>query len=132
MKHIVRTDSLPWHPKHFPGETAQYGEFKALWEEHGTTQFEVRLTRIPPCGGTNTKYHTHTQEEEWFFVLEGSCQICIEGQWSEVRKGDSIFKPAGDFHIFRNYGDTPCDMIMIGTNIEGSEVLRKDEPDPPA
>ena len=48
---------MPWQPKFFPGEETQYGEFKPLWKEHETKQFEMRLTRIPP-GGTNTKYRT--------------------------------------------------------------------------
>ena len=53
MKYIVKTNEMPWKPKFFPGEDKQYGDFKPLWQEHGTEQFEVRLTRIPG-GETNT------------------------------------------------------------------------------
>ena len=130
MKYIIRNSELDWEPKYFPGEQAQYGEFKALWKEHGTSQFEVRLTKIPP-GGTNTKYHTHTKEEEWFYVLKGSCHICIEGEWQEIQEGDSIFKPIGIYHIFRNFGKNPCELVMMGPNIEGSEAVRHPEPDYP-
>lgn len=130
MKHIVKRDGVGWELKRFPGETQSYGEFRALWREHGCTQFEVRITRIPPHG-TSTKYHTHTKEEEWFYVLTGHCHINIEGEWHEIEAGDSIYKPAGHYHIFRNFGDDPCEVIMLGTNIEGSEVLRKPEPEPP-
>ena len=103
---------------------------KALWKEHGTSQFEVRITRIPP-GGTNTKYHTHTKEEEWFFVLSGSCHICIDGKWEQIGSGDSIFKRIGSYHIFRNFGKEPCEMIMMGANVEGSTAEKLPEPDPP-
>ncbi len=130
MKFIVDTNELTWESKYFPGEDTQYGDFKALWKEHGTSQFEVRITRVP-AGGTNTKYHTHTKEEEWFYVLEGSCHICIEGEWKQIKKGDSIFKPIGAYHIFRNFGEDPCEMIMMGSNIEGSEAIKLPEPDPP-
>ncbi len=130
MKHIVNTKELDWEPKLFPGEEAQYGDFKALWKEHQTNQFEVRITRIPP-GGTNTKYHTHSKEEEWFYVLKGSCHICLEGDWQVIGEGDSIFKPIGDYHIFRNFGDEPCEVIMVGTNVAGSTAEKLPEPDPP-
>lgn len=128
MKYIIKNSELEWEPKFFPGEDEQYGDFKALWKAHGSSQFEVRLTRIPP-GGTNTKYHTHTKEEEWFYVTKGSCHICIEGDWQEISEGDSIFKPVGIYHIFRNFGDKPCELIMLGTNVEGSEAVRLPEPE---
>jgi uncharacterized cupin superfamily protein len=131
MKYVVSSNDLEWEPKFFPGEDAQYGDFKALWKEHESTQFEVRITRIPP-GGTNTKYHTHTKEEEWFYVLKGSCHICIEGEWQLITEGDSIFKPIGIYHIFRNFGEEPCELIMLGTNIEGSTAVKLPEPAPPA
>ena len=130
MKYIVKTNEMPWKPKFFPGEDKQYGDFKPLWQEHGTEQFEVRLTRIPG-GETNTKYHTHTKEEEWFYVLSGSCHIHIEGEWYLIEQGDSVFKPTGAYHIFRNFGTEPCELIMLGTNVEGNEVHRLPEPDPP-
>ena len=130
MKHIVNTKELDWEPKFFPGAEAQYGDFKALWKEHQTNQFEVRITRIPP-GGTNTKYHTHSKEEEWFYVLKGSCHICLEGDWQVIGEGDSIFKPIGDYHIFRNFGDEPCEVIMVGANVAGSTAVTLPEPDPP-
>jgi len=130
MRHIVKAGELPWKPKYFPGEENPFGDFKALWEVHGTTQFEVRITRIPP-GGTNTKYHTHTMEEEWFYVLQGKCHICLNGKWREIEEGDSIFKPVGDYHIFRNFADVPCEIIMLGSNIEGSKSEVLPEPKPP-
>ena len=74
MKYIVNSNDLEWEPKFFPGEDGNYGEFKALWKKHESKQFEVRITKIPP-GGTNTKYHAHTKEEEWFYVLNGRCHI---------------------------------------------------------
>ena len=131
MKHIIKTKDSTWLPKYFPGEDKQYGEYKALFEEHGTEQFEVRITRIPH-GGTNTKYHSHSKTEEWFYVLSGSCHINIEGTWYLIEEGDSIHTPPDVLHIFRNYGTSDCDIIMVGTNVAGDEVTRLSEPEPPA
>lgn len=130
MKYIVKTGELPWQPKFYRNEDKQYGEFKALWKEHGCEQFEVRITRVPPQGAT-TKYHTHTKEEEWFYVLNGACHINIEGEWHQIEAGDSIFKPPGIYHTFRNIGDRPCDIIMLGTNIEDNKVERIPESELP-
>ena len=131
VNYIIKSEEMPWQPKFFPHEELQYGEFKPLWQKHGMDQIEVRITRIPP-NGTNTKYHMHTKEEEWFFVLSGSCHINIEGEWHLIESMDSIYKPPGDYHIFRNFGDQHCDIIMLGTNVEGSQVNRLDEPNPPS
>ncbi|MGF1484352.1 MAG: cupin domain-containing protein [Opitutales bacterium] len=131
MSAIVHTAELPWLPKTKPGVEEPLGEFKALWQAHGCDQFEVRLTRIPPHGGTSTRYHTHTLEEEWFFVLQGTCHICLEGTWHALQPRDSIFKRCGAFHTFRNFGDKPCELLMLGSNVDGSETRVADEPPPP-
>lgn len=130
MKLILKSGEVPWEPKFIPGYPEQYGEFQALGREHGSTQFEMRLTRVPPHG-TSTRYHTHTREEEWFYVLRGRCHICLEGGWRELGPGDSVFKPVGRYHIFRNFTDAPCEILMLGSNVAGSEVIRIDEPPPP-
>jgi len=130
MKFIVKTGELEWKPKFRRNEARQYGEFKALWQEHECQQFEVKITRVLPHDVTTT-YHTHTKEEEWFYVLNGTCYINIEMEWHEIETGDSIFKPPGTYHTFRNISDEPCDIIMMGTNIEGSKLERIPESELP-
>ncbi len=119
---IIKSADLPWLPKRKPGVDEDLGEYKALWEAHGCEQFEVRLTRIA-AGGASTLYHTHTKEEEWFYVLSGRCHIQYEGDWRELEPGDSVFKRCGTFHTFRNFGEDPCELIMLGTNVAGSRTI---------
>jgi uncharacterized cupin superfamily protein len=129
---ILKTNSIEWRPKLVPAISPdRRGLFQNLSELHGLTQFEARLTRIPP-GEASTWYHTHTLCEEWFYVLRGSCHIHLNGKWNEIVAGDSIATAPGDFHIFRNFGAEDCDLIMVGINHPDDKAERREEPAPPA
>jgi len=129
--HILHSSDLPWRDKIIPKFSPdRRGCFKNLAEQHGLTQFDVRITLIPP-GETNTWQHSHSCVEEWFFVLHGTCHVHIDGRWLPVHAGDSIATSPGDFHMFRNFGDTGCEIIMVGKNDDSDAVERIAEPEPP-
>ena len=66
-----------------------------------------------PGGGTPP--HTHTREEETFFVLEGRFAILIGGQTVEAGPGDCVYAPRDVVHAWRNAGDTPARMLVLVT-----------------
>lgn len=130
-KHVLHESELPWKEKRVESISPdRRGLYKNLTIAHGIEQFEARLTRIPP-GESNTWYHTHTKIEEWFYVLSGSCYMNFDGDWMELKAGDSIATFPGEWHTFRNFGDDDCEIIMVGMNIDGDEAHRKEEPPPP-
>ncbi len=50
-----------------------------------------------PVGG-ETERHWHKESEEFYFILEGSGMMEIDGETRQVGVGDAILIPAGAWH----------------------------------
>jgi len=68
------------------------------------------LEITPPGGGPPPHYHT--QEDEWFYVLQGTVRFLKDGEWHEAGPGSGAFMPRDSVHTFQNCGDTPLHMIV--------------------
>lgn len=85
----VEVDSLPWKP------TPTIGiDMKILLQDR-ESGLMTALFRWQP--GTELPLHEHVEIEQTF-VLEGS----IVDEEGEVRKGDYVWRPAGNRHIARS------------------------------
>jgi len=51
---------------------------------------------VPP--GASTQRHYHKVSEEFYFILEGTGQMEIDGQARDVGPGDAILIPCGAWH----------------------------------
>lgn len=64
--------------------------------------------------------HTHAEEEEGYFVLEGSMTMFLgEGEF-EVSTGDFVHVPRGTVHGYRNDGTEACRFLAwtVGGEID--------------
>jgi mannose-6-phosphate isomerase-like protein (cupin superfamily) len=68
---------------------------------------------VPPLSGP--PLHRHSHEDEWFYVLKGEITIEVDGERSVLRPGGSAFAPRGTAHTFKNFGESPAEMLMITT-----------------
>jgi uncharacterized cupin superfamily protein len=59
--------------------------------------------------------HTHTNEDEWTYVLEGEVGLEVGGQVLLARPGDLVLKPRGVPHAFWNPADEPARMLEAVT-----------------
>ena len=57
--------------------------------------------------GRATKRHHHRESEEFYYLLEGSGEMEIEGERAPVEPGDAILIPAGARHQIRADEDGP-------------------------
>lgn len=48
--------------------------------------------------GTATERHWHKLSEEFYFILEGSGRMEVDGETAEVGPGDAILIPPGAWH----------------------------------
>lgn len=46
--------------------------------------------------------HSHQNEDETFYVLEGEYEILAEGKWHKLTKGEGVHSNRGSVHTFRN------------------------------
>jgi quercetin dioxygenase-like cupin family protein len=73
---------------------------------------------VPPGGGPPP--HIHRNEDETFYVVEGSCDFRLGDERITAGVGDFVNVPRGAVHCFHNAGTLPARMILTFTpaNIE--------------
>jgi quercetin dioxygenase-like cupin family protein len=86
--------------------------FLVTGEESGGRYFSM-LATVPPNGGPPP--HTHSNEDETFYVLEGAPTFRLGDERIVAGPGDFVNVPKGVLHCFRNFSDAPVTMILTFT-----------------
>lgn len=73
--------------------------------------YAVVEERSPPGGGA--PWHTHTTEDEIFYVLEGQLEFHLGQEKWVAGPGTTAVMPRGIPHAFRNIGSAPSKMLVI-------------------
>ena len=66
-----------------------------------------------PARSLGSPIHTHHDEDEYSFVLEGRFGVQLGDGVLEAGPGDLVLKPRGVPHAFWNAGDTPGRLLEI-------------------
>lgn len=104
-----QTFSHPWNAL---SEITGYQMAKST----GLRRTGVNLARVAP-GKESFVYHSHWQEEEWIYILEGRGIAKIDGVDYEVARGDFMaFPTPGVAHHLRNPFETELVYLMGGEN----------------
>ena len=76
-----------------------------LWapqsELKSKTRMFARLTLKPGC---SIGFHTHDQEEEVFYLVNGTAEVDDNGTKVQLQAGDTILTGGGDGHAIANIG----------------------------
>lgn len=89
---------------------------RSLGQAAGSRNLYVNIDSVPP-GAYSTRFHSHTQQEEFFLALEGSGTLHLNDDYIPVKAGDFFAKPAGEgiAHTFYNSGENPLVLLDVGT-----------------
>lgn len=81
----------------------------------GLSRIGVTMTRIPP-GARASQRHWHSDEDEFFLVLEGRPTWVDDSGSRELGPGDIVGAPAGEpnGHRFENNSDRDCLVLAVG------------------
>jgi len=71
--------------------------------------FSMGCVTLEPRGG-QVPWHNQDQEEV-YFVVEGTGQMCLGDECQAMRAGQAVYIPSGVFHQLTNIGETPLTMI---------------------
>jgi mannose-6-phosphate isomerase-like protein (cupin superfamily) len=71
--------------------------------------FALGYVTLEPDGG-QVPWHNQEQEEV-YFVLEGTGEMCLGEERQEIRSGEAVYIPSGVFHQLTNIGPEPLRMI---------------------
>ncbi len=73
------------------------------------TNFSMGYVTLEPEGG-QVPWHNQEQEEI-YFIVEGTGQMCLGEEIQELKAGEAVFIPPGVFHQLTNIGSEPLTMI---------------------
>lgn len=71
-----------------------------LGAEHTGGTFSAIVGEVKP--GEGPPPHLHRDREEYFFVLEGTYSLGVNGKESVIGPGTLVFVPRGTVHTFKN------------------------------
>ena len=86
--------------------------FLVTGEESAGAYFAMEAV-VPPGGGP--PLHIHLNENETFYVLEGSCTFYLGEEKIVARPGDFVNIPIGTHHCFRNESKEPVKLVLTFT-----------------
>ena len=76
----------------------------------------LKLSVVKPHSATHEP-HTH-EEDEFFFVLEGTAEFHLDGETATGGPMTSFYCPTGSKHGIRNIGDTELKYLVIKKYLE--------------
>lgn len=129
MNPILNLNEIELHPR--PAEYAAPGEAAERFDARlgelsrplGARLLGYNVTLIPP-GKRAFPFHSHQQNEEMFYIIEGRGELRLGAQSYPVRSGDVIACPPGGVesaHQLINTGDQDLRFLAVSTQI-ASEV----------
>ncbi|WP_446899244.1 cupin domain-containing protein [Clostridium sp. LBM24168] len=99
-----------------------------LGDSIGCEKFYVNIDYVKP-GGESTKYHSHSQQEEFFLIMNGHGILRFNGEEILIKTGDVVSKPAGKniAHQFINNSSEILQILDIGTREKDDIITYPDE-----
>ena len=83
--------------------------------------FELTL----PPGANVPPPHSHRDNEEFFYVVEGAVTYSVDAETRELTPGEWMSTPRGSVHGFRNVGSqTARAIVMLSPDI-GAQYFRE-------
>ncbi len=101
---------------------------KSLGAAGGSQKIYVNIDYVPPKA-YSTKYHSHSQQEEFFMILSGTGTLRLQDKKCSVRQGDFFAKPSAQniAHTFYNSGNEVLVILDVGTNEKEDTCYYPDE-----
>lgn len=132
---------------HTQGYSVAPGEGERIWivgdtmtvkAGAGSTGGALTLVENLTAPGGGPPPHLHRNEDEFFYVLEGSFEIQIGDELHSLGPGGFAFVPRGTVHRFRNTDEVPRRILvgfapagMDGFFREAGQPATDDGPAPP-
>lgn len=86
-------------------------EFVLTPEQSGGKLAAITVDLVPLDPGPPP--HTHTREDETFYVLDGPVVFSDNGVERELQTGQCFFGPRNRMHKFRNPQDKPAKLLCL-------------------
>lgn len=99
-------------------------EIRYLVEGSKTGGLGVFELTVPP-GANVPPPHSHRDNEEFFYVVEGAIHYSVDDDARELKPGEWMSTPRGAVHGFRNTGTQAARALVVLTPDIGVEYFRE-------
>ncbi len=82
-----------------------------------TERMIVHTNEYEP-GGTSGEAHSHTDQEQAFFILEGKMEVWVGERNYLAGPGDCVFLPRNVPHRHCNAGDVPLKFLFLSSVLD--------------
>jgi mannose-6-phosphate isomerase-like protein (cupin superfamily) len=97
--------------RHFPDLAVSpqpYADYRQVFE---TKRLNMTHVRIHP--GETVPAHTHTDEDQVYYVATGTGYVVLDGLRTDVTAGSGVLIPMGTEHEITNTGTEPLDYVFF-------------------
>jgi mannose-6-phosphate isomerase-like protein (cupin superfamily) len=95
-----------------PGDGHHVGNVEFLARSADTPRFNLSVLTVQPHR-TGPPMHTHADEDDAFYVLEGELTFLLEDDEIRAPQGTFVLVPPGTPHTFANRGDAPARAVNV-------------------
>jgi len=107
----------------YPGDTETFGTGASLGKAFGLNRIAINYEVLSP-GDRSSWPHSHSEEEEFIFILEGHPQIWIDGNTYDLIPGDCVGLAPGTGHSHSLLNNTEKEVRAI---VLGEGHVEKDK-----
>lgn len=88
---------------------------------------KVKTIEVKP--GQRLSYQRHARRSEHWFVVSGAGVVTLDGELTEVQRGDAVDVPTGTAHRIHNTGDVPLVFVEVqhGDYFGEDDIVRLDD-----
>jgi uncharacterized cupin superfamily protein len=102
-------------------------EKRVLGDVFGLTNFGVNLTRLA-SGGSSALRHTHTKQDEFVYILEGTPVLVTDEGETQLEPGMCAgFKAGGSAHHLVNRTGSDVVFLEVGDRTPGDAAVYPDD-----
>ena len=98
-------------------------EIRYLLDGGGRNEMGVFEITVQP-GAKVPPPHSHSNNDEFVYVLEGTFRYSVNGDQRDLRPGESMFSPRGSVHAFGNPHDEPARALVVLNPDIGAQYFR--------
>ncbi|WP_435114952.1 cupin domain-containing protein [Halolamina sp. C58] len=95
---------------------------ESLSDALGTTDVAINRYRLSPGEGLPSGLHTHLDQEEVFYVIEGTVTFDTLSEPVAVDAGEAVRFAPGEYQTGANTGESPAVVLAIGAPRESEQV----------
>lgn len=105
--------------------TIQVGQLTIRYLVDGSQAGRVGMFELTVPPGSNVPPpHSHTQNDECIYVLEGALRYSVDAETRDLAAGATMFSPKGSVHQFSNPFDAEARALVVQSPDIGAQYFR--------